>query len=330
VPYDIGQVIDGRFEVLGSLGHGGMSDTYKARDVNTGEVVVIKIPYPSLMGDPATFSRYERELEIGKRLVHPNIQHLLASGHLNGGIAPYMALEYVEGELLRTYMAERGPLPVPEALRITCQLADALQYCHEHGVVHRDLKPENVLIMGDGTVKLVDFGIALLQGARRVTFGQLSNTVGTPDYMAPEQVRGDRGDVRTDVYAVGVMLYEMLAGDVPFHGDNPLAVMSQRVTSEPPPLRRIRPDVPPALEAVVLRAMQRDPVARYQTMAELRHDLEHLDEVDIEAVHALSLYKPVGPMPSTRAVLAIIGALFAALVVLGVVAELLHRSGVGH
>ncbi|MEA2639179.1 MAG: eukaryotic-like serine/threonine-protein kinase, partial [Chloroflexota bacterium] len=199
VPHDVGEVIDGRYEILGELGHGGMSDTYRARDRESGQEAVVKIPYASLMGDPATFSRYQRELEIGKRLQHPHIQRLISSGHLDGSIAPYIALEYVDGESLRTYLVKRGPLPIPEAIRIATQLADALDYCHSVGVVHRDMKPENVLIMPDGTVKLVDFGIALLQGARRLTFGPLSNAVGTPDYMSPEQVRGDRGDSRTDV-----------------------------------------------------------------------------------------------------------------------------------
>src|SRR3984893_9976588 len=281
MPFEAGQTVNGKYEILETLGHGGMNDAFKARDRETGRLVVLKVPFASLIGDPSTFSRYQRELEIGKRLHHPNIQQLVEDGRLDGGIAPYLVLEFVDGTLLREYLREHAPLSVDEAVNMTAQLAGALQYCHEAGVVHRDLKPENVLIEQDGTVKLVDFGIALLKGARRLTFRRLSTGFGTPDYMAPEQVQGDRGDARTDIYATGVMLYEMLIGQVPYQGDSPLAVMSQRVTTDAPLVRQKRPDLPPQLEAIVWRALRREPAERYASMAELRHDLEHLDEVVI-------------------------------------------------
>jgi serine/threonine-protein kinase len=305
-----------------------MNDAYKALDRTSGRLVVLKIPFSSLIGDPATFSRYQRELEIGKRLHHPNIQELLEEGRLDGGVAPYLVLEYVDGTLLREYLREHAPLPVDEAVRITVQLADALQYCHEHGVVHRDLKPENILIEPDGTVKLVDFGIALLQGARRLTFRRLTAGFGTPDYMAPEQVQGDRGDARTDVYAVGVMLYEMLTGDVPYHGDSPLAVMSQRVTTDAPLVRRKRADLPPALEAVVWRALRREPAERYPGMAALRHDLTHLDEVRIPEYPTDAGSRPLVSREHLVNAGVVIGVLVV-LAALGVVAELVHRAQVG-
>ena len=331
VGYDIGDRVDGRYEILAVLGHGGMSEAYKARDGETGRDVVLKIPYSNIIGDPATFSRYQREMEIGKRLDHPNIQRLIAEGQLRGGTSPYMVLEYVEGRLLREQLAENSPLPLDKTLQITRQLVDALRYCHERGIVHRDLKPENVLITSEGQVKLVDFGIALLRGARRLTFRRLSNSVGTPDYMAPEQVRGERGDARTDVYSVGVMLFEMVTGEVPFQGDNALAVMSQRVNSEAPLLRRVRSDLPPQLEAVLFRALRRDPAERYSSMEELQQDLEHLDAVVIPD------YGPAQIAPSTLGgftspwlTAAIIVAVFAVLIALGVVAELVHRSQLVH
>jgi serine/threonine-protein kinase len=325
--YEAGQTLEGKYEILESLGQGGMNDAYKARDRETGRLVVLKVPFGSLIGDPATFSRYQRELEIGKRLHHPNIQGLLAEGHLDGGTSPYLVLEFVDGTLLREYLRKHAPLPVDEAIRIAVQLADALQYCHEHGVVHRDLKPENVLIEPDGTVKLVDFGIALLQGARRLTFRRLTSGFGTPDYMAPEQVQGSRGDARTDVYAVGVMLYEMLTGEVPYQGDSPLAVMSQRVTTDAPLLRKKRPDLPPQLEAIIWRALRRDPAERYSSMAELRHDLEHLDQVRIPEYPTSA----GGPPRISREHLvnaAIVAAVIAVMAALGVAAELFHRSQV--
>jgi serine/threonine protein kinase len=325
--YEAGQTVNDRYEILESLGQGGMNDAFKARDRETGRLVVLKIPFASLIGDPATYSRYQRELQIGKRLHHPNIQELVDEGRLDGGAAPYLVLEYVDGKLLREHLREHAPLPVDEAIGVTIQLADALQYCHEHGVVHRDLKPENILIQPDGTVKLVDFGIALLQGARRLTFRRMTSGFGTPDYMAPEQVQGDRGDARTDVYAVGVMLYEMLTGDVPYHGDTPLAIMSQRVTTDAPLLRSRHSDLPPELEAVVWRALRRDPAERYASMGELRYDLAHLDQVKIPE-YPTDGHRRV-PVSREHVVntFVIIGVL-AALALLGVVAEVVHRAQV--
>jgi serine/threonine-protein kinase len=325
--YAAGQTLNARYDILESLGSGGMGETYKARDRSTGQLVVLKVPYASMIGDPATYSRYQRELAIGQRLDHPGIQHLLGAGQVDGGVAPYVVFEYVDGQSLRDYLAARAPLETETAVRLTAQLADVLQYVHAHGVVHRDLKPENVLVTPDGRVKLVDFGIALLRGARRLTFQRLSSEVGTPDYMAPEQVQGERGDARTDVYALGVILYEMLTGEVPYQGDSPLAVMSQRVTRDAPLLRHARKDVPPALEAIVYRALQREPEHRYPSMAALRHDLEHLDEVEIPSYAVPEPRR--GPLPSGLVSALVVLAVLAALALLGIVAELAHRAQVG-
>ena len=322
--YATGQTVNDKYDILESLGQGGMSEAYKARDRQTGRLVVLKIPFGSLIGDPATFSRYQRELEIGKRLHHPNIQQLIADGRLDDGVAPYLVLEFVDGTLLRDYLREHAPLSVEDAIRITVQLANALEYCHGHGVVHRDLKPENILIEDDGTVKLVDFGIALLQGARRLTFRRLTSGFGTPDYMAPEQVQGDRGDARTDLYALGVMLYEMLTGEVPYQGDSPLAVMSQRVTTDAPLLRAKRPDLPAQLEAVVWRALRREPTERYASMADLRHDLEHLDQVSIPEYPIDTGRKRRISREHLVNTGIVVGAL-ALIAALGVAAELVHR-----
>jgi serine/threonine-protein kinase len=324
--YEAGETVNNKYEILETLGHGGMSDAYKAREIDSGRLVVLKVPYLSLIGDPATYSRYERELEIGKRLHHPNIQHLLDAGRLDDGVAPYLVLEFVDGTLLREYLRQNAPLPVDEAIRIAVQLADALEYCHQHGVVHRDLKPENILMEADGTVKLVDFGIALLQGARRLTFRRLSTEVGTPDYMAPEQVEGDRGDARTDIYALGIMLYEMLTGEVPYQGDNSLAVMSQRVTTDVPLLRRRRPDGPPALEAIVWRAVRRVPAERYASMAEFREDLLHLDQVKIPAQYPSESAGAPRVAREHLVTAAIVVGVLLALALIGVVAQLAHNA----
>jgi serine/threonine-protein kinase len=176
-------------------------------------------------------------------------------------------------------------------------------------------------------LKLVDFGIALLRGARRLTFGHFSNEIGTPDYMAPEQVQGERGDARTDVYALGVILYEMLTGEVPFQGDNPLAVMGQRVTSPAPLVRSRRRDVPAALEAVVYRALRRDPDERYASMAALRDDLLHLDQVAIPAYTSEGRPRRGLPQPILWTAFAVV--VLVGLLVIGVLAEALHRSQAG-
>ena len=324
--YDVGQVVDDRYRIADRLGVGGMGASYRAIDERTGATVVVKIPSLALIGDPATFSRYQRELEIGGRLEHPRVQRLIGSGQLRGG-APYMVLEYVPGESLRAYLSAHAPLPVDEAVRLVLELADALQYCHDRGVVHRDLKPENLYVTPEGHIVVGDFGIALLQGARRLTFRRLTNSVGTPDYMAPEQVSGERGDARTDVYAVGVILYEMLTGQVPYRGDNALAVMAQRLTADPPPVRSRRGDVPPAFDAIVRRALARDRDARYPSMAALAEDLRHPEAVPLAPDRsAPPPPAPAGAMPGPGAVALAVGLAFGALILVGVLAQLIHQA----
>ncbi len=322
-----GELLDGRYEIVGVLGQGGMGETYHARDRATGSEVVVKVPYASMIGDPSTYSRFQRELEIGKQLNHPGIQRFVAEGRLDDSVAPYVVFEFIEGQNFREFLAEHAPLDVPQTVEFGQQVADVLQYVHGRGVVHRDLKPENLLITPDGQLKLVDFGIALLRSARRLTFGHLSNEVGTPDYMAPEQVQGERGDARTDVYALGVMLYEMLTGQVPFKGDSPLAVMGQRVTTPAPLVRSVRRDAPPSLEAVVYKALRRDPNDRYATMADLRYDLQHLDAVEIPKYAADE--QPKRGVPQTVLWLLIALLILVALVLIGMLAEVLHRTQMG-
>ncbi len=322
-----GQSVDG-YEVTGPLGVGGMSEAYLARNRQTEARVVLKLPHPGLIGDPTAFSRFQREAEIGRRLVHPNVQRVLGSGRLPGSVAPYIVLEYVEGEPFRDYLERHVPLPIDQAIGFANQLAQALSYCHGQGVIHRDLKPENVLITTDGVLKLMDFGIALLEGAKRVTWGSFSPAVGTPDYMAPEQVRGERGDERTDVYAVGVILFEMLTGQVPFHGDNPLAIMSQRVNHDAPRVDTLRKDVPLALAAIVRRALAREAAARYPTMADFAHDLTHLDQVDL-ALLDLELNGVTG-LPSAAKTWLVVGLVVIALIVLGIAAQTLHHAQAIH
>jgi serine/threonine protein kinase len=295
VRHQAGDMID-HYEVIDSLGEGAYAETYKAKDTASGDTVVLKMPNPNLFADPGLFQRYRRESDIARKLNHPGVQRGMDGGQSRS--EPYLVLEYIEGDNLRRVMRS-GPaiLPIDTALEWGRQLAEALAYLHQAGIVHRDLKPENVLVTTDGRLKIADFGTAMLEGARRLTWKHLSEALGTPDYMSPEQIQGERGDARSDIYAWGVMMYEMLTGKVPFRGDNWLAVMAGHLGENPVPIHKLRPDVPPALEAVVMHAMRRQPAHRYQTADELVADLDHLDEVD-PAAYDLSPEPPMGGMAS--------------------------------
>src|SRR5437870_7254666 len=276
--YTPGARID-HYEIIRLLGQGGMNRVYLARDIHNQQDVVLKFPNDDLIGNVGVFERYKREAEIGSRLNHPFVQHLLNVGEERQD--HYLVIEYVQGKTLRQVLEEHAPNPLPqkEAIRITLQICDALAYCHEQGIFHRDIKPENIMMQEDGNIKIIDFGIALLEGARRVTWRGLSGTMGTPDYMSPEQLKGERGMAGSDIYAVGVMLYEMLCGQTPFEGENIFAIMNQHVSQDPPSILLRNPQVSPALATVVMRAIRRDQAKRYQLMSDLLHDLHNLEEV---------------------------------------------------
>jgi serine/threonine-protein kinase len=215
-------------------------------------------------------------------------------------------MEWVDGRLLRQILFEKKKIPVERATRIARGILDALQYIHEHGVVHRDLKPENVMVDSEDRVKLIDFGIAAKEGARRLTFAKLSQVMGTPDYISPEQVKGKRGDARSDIYAMGVMLYEMLAGKTPWQGPNAFAIMNDRLLNNPVPPREVNPEITPQLQEIIYRAIERDPKNRYPTAKEFARDLEHPEQVgveDREELHNWSERKS----PVTRKILFYIG-----------------------
>jgi len=302
-----------------------MNRVYLAKDAHNQQEVVLKIPNDDILGNVAVFERYKREAEIGNRINHPNVQHLFNTDEKRS--EEYLVVEYIKGRTLRAVLEDHTPqlLPPEEALRTTMQLCDALAFCHEHGVFHRDIKPENVMIEEDGNVKIIDFGIALLEGARRVTWRGLSGTVGTPDYMSPEQLKGERGTAASDIYAVGVMLYEMLCGHTPFEGENVFAVMNQHVSQDPPSLLDYSPTIQPALATVVMKAIRRDPDKRYKSMRDMTHDLQNLQ--DVKPVQ----YTPETPQASNWvqqakwAVLIII-CLIILVVALGVLAQYVSHS----
>jgi serine/threonine-protein kinase len=261
------------------VGRGGMSTLFRATDLRTGRLVAVKVPHPEMEADPVLLERFRREEEIGQQLDHPGVVKTY-DGEERSRL--YMVIEWVEGRLLRAILSEKHRLPVERAVHFALKMCDALDTMHKHGVVHRDLKPENVMVDAEDRIKLIDFGIAMKEDARRITHTTLTPALGTPDYISPEQVKGQRGDQRSDIYALGAMLYEMLTGQPPFTGSNPLAVMNERLLNDPAPARELNPEIPPALEEILFRALERDPRHRYATAHEMAWDLEHQDQVGAE------------------------------------------------
>jgi serine/threonine-protein kinase len=279
-PLEPGDLLD-QYRIDAMAARSGMATIFRATDLRDGRAVAIKVPHAEVESDPLLLDRFRREQEIGLAADHPGVMKILPN---EGASRRYMVMEWAEGTLLRNLMnaSEGGRLPVEQAVAIAIGICDALEYLHRQGIVHRDLKPENVMVDGDGGIKLIDFGIAMKEDARRLTFTSFSQTLGTPDYISPEQVQGKRGDARSDLYSLGVMLFEMLAGQAPFSGSNPFTVMNNRLQNEAAPIRTLRPEAPAALEEILYRALERDPRLRYPTAADFKRDLENPEQVGVE------------------------------------------------
>jgi eukaryotic-like serine/threonine-protein kinase len=276
-PPEAGELLD-HYHLDEVVARSGMATIFRATDQRTGQQVAIKVPHPEVESDPALFDRFRREEEIGMRLDHPGVMKVFPEKDRS---QLHMVMEWVDGKLLRQVLQQQKRLPLDEAINIILQICDVLQYVHGQGVVHRDLKPENIMIDDQGRIKLIDFGIAASAGARRLTFANFSRTMGTPDYISPEQVKGKRGDVRSDIYALGVMLYEMSTGAMPFSGPNPFAVMNSRLLNNPVPPRELNPEITPELQEIVYRALEREPKNRYASIRELAWDLQHPETVGV-------------------------------------------------
>ena len=272
-----GDVLD-HYRIENLVARSGMASIFRATDVRTGRPVALKIPHPEMEADVVLYDRFQREQDIGQKLDHPNVMKVMSNDHAS---QVYMVMEWVDGRLLRQILMEKRKLPIERAVDLTKKICDALDYIHRHGVVHRDLKPENIMVDDEDHVKLIDFGIAGHEGSRRLTFAKLSQLMGTPDYISPEQVKGKRGDGRSDIYAVGVMFYEMLTGKVPFQGPNAFAIMNDRLLNNPIPPREIDASIPVELQEIIYRALERDPKNRYGTAKEFLWDLEHPDQVGV-------------------------------------------------
>ncbi len=266
------------YRIEGLVARSGMASIFRGVDERNGQAVAIKLPHPEMEADPILFDRFKREEDIGVKLDHPGVVRVFSDDHRS---RRYMVLEWVDGRLLRQIMNEQKPFPVERAIRITLALCKALEYIHSQGVVHRDLKPENIMIGPNDEVKLIDFGIAANAGSRRLTFAKLTEAMGTPDYISPEQVKGKRGDARSDVYSLGIMFYEMLTGTVPFTGPNPFVIMNERLLNNPVPPREANPAISPQLQEIIYRALERDPSKRYPNAHEFALDLEHPEKVGV-------------------------------------------------
>jgi serine/threonine-protein kinase len=277
------------------------------------------------IGDPAYYGRFQAELEVMGTLNHPAIQKGLGSGRFRG--MPYLVTEFIQGTSLRERLKAGVPIPPGETVPLIRKIADALAFCHDHEIVHRDVKPENILVSPEGQPILLDFGLALSSNGHRGTRANQSGAAGTPEYMAPEQIEGRRGDRRSDIYSLGIMMFEMLTGEVPFRGDSNLAVVAQHLHASTPRLDKA--GVSPQLATVVARCLQRNPDARYADMRQLIYDLEHLDSVDTSRLDRMTGPATATPLSRTPFVVpfAIAGFMMVLLVILGFVLQALHSHG---
>jgi serine/threonine-protein kinase len=267
-----GQILDNRFLVARPVSRSGMATIYQCRDALNGDALVaVKVPHLRYEADPNYFSRFQREEDIGRKLNHPFVLKFI---HVENKSRPYLVTEYLRGCTLAHLLDAMRPLPENDAFRIAALICEGLEYLHARGVVHRDLKPGNIMICRDRTIRIMDFGIASSAESKKITLHGFTATLGTPEYMSPEQVKNERCDERSDIYCLGAVLYEMLTGVVPFQNDNCWLTMNDRVTGDPTAPRQMNRDLSPQAEEIVLHAMQRDPADRYQTAAEFKSDLD--------------------------------------------------------
>jgi serine/threonine-protein kinase len=273
--YDLqpGQTLDDRFFITGIISRGGMATIFKATDLLTKQDVALKVPFMQYECDLRFYSCFVREEKIGLLLNHPYILKFIPVEHRS---RPYIVTEYLQGHTLAHLLKSVRPMPEKDAVRLASRMCEALAHMHEHGFVHRDLKPQNVMICSDGTIRVLDFGIAKITGRRFSLFG-FTPAKGTPEYMAPEHVSGKHEDKRTDIYSLGAMLYEMVAGAIPFASENGdvFAAMDAKVTGDPVAPRTLNRALSEQVEEIVLHAMERDPRKRYPTAVAMKEDLDH-------------------------------------------------------
>jgi len=269
------QVLGERYEIGGVLGRGGMAEVHRGRDLRLGREVAVKVLRQDLARDPSFQVRFRREAQAAASLNHPAIVAVYDTGEdrTTTGATPYIVMEYVEGDTLRDVLRREGPLRPERAMALAADICGALDFSHRNGIVHRDVKPGNVMITPQGTVKVMDFGIARAVSDSAATMTSTAAVIGTAQYLSPEQARGEGVDARSDVYSMGCMLYELVTGAPPFTGDSPVSVAYQHVREDPRLPSSINPDIPAELDAILLKAMSKNPANRYQSAAEMRNDL---------------------------------------------------------
>ncbi|GGM78092.1 serine/threonine protein kinase [Longimycelium tulufanense] len=282
------RLLSNRYELGETLGYGGMSEVHRGRDVRLGRDVAVKVLRADLARDPQFQLRFRREAQNAAALNHPAIVAVYDTGETETeyGPLPYIVMEYVDGRTLRDIIKSEGPVQPRRAMEIMADVCAALDFSHRHGIVHRDVKPANVMITRSGAVKVMDFGIARAVADGQAAVTQTAAVIGTAQYLSPEQARGESVDARSDVYATGCVLFELLTGEPPFTGDSPVAVAYQHVREDPRAPSAVNPQVPQTLDAIVLKAMSKNPANRYQSAAEMRADL----------VRVLSGQRPSAPM----------------------------------
>jgi len=278
----IGQLIDKRFEITALIEQSGMATIFKALDRQTRQIVVLKVPHLEFDGNPGNSSRFAREAAIIGKLDHPGIVKIIPLAEKS---RTYIVMEYVEGETLYAILERTRPLPVREALQLASRLCDILEHMHRHGVVHRDLKPGNIMISADGLPHIIDFGIARGPVTEPFMFGWLSPKMGTPEYMAPEQIQGDRVDARTDVYSLGIVLYEILTGTQPFHGDTNEDIFNARSARAARPPRELNSNLSEQIEEIILHAMAPRPSERYCSAAAMKTQLDFPETVPVTGMY---------------------------------------------
>jgi serine/threonine-protein kinase len=267
-----GEQLD-HYRIEGVVARSAVATIFRAVDLRTNQQVALKVPHSELQSDPTFADRFRREEEIGKGLNHPGLIKLLADPDRS---QPYIVMEWFEGKPLRQVMSEEK-LTAERAVRIVIAICQTLEYVHNHGIVHRDLRPEHILVDAEDHIKLIDFGAAGQAAGRRITFTNISQITGGSEYISPEELKGKRGDARSDVYAAGIILYEMITGRKPFPESDPF----DRTLSHPVPPREINPAISPQLQEVIYRALEREPRNRYANAHDFARDLEHLDQVGV-------------------------------------------------
>lgn len=267
---NIASALEGRYQVLKELGRGGMGIVFQAHDKQLKEPVALKIVSPVLSTDPEALERLKREVSAARRISHPNVIRIYDIGENNG--LHFVSMEFFPGSSLKEYVRRQGALSLMEGKQIALQICAGLEAAHGQGIVHRDLKSQNILVGPSGNVKIIDFGLA-----RAGYFEGLTATgliLGTPEYMAPEQVAGKKTDERADIYSLGIILYELFTGRLPFRGESAISVGFQQMKDEPPSPQTLNSQIPDSLQSVILKALEKEPMRRYRSVAEMREDLE--------------------------------------------------------